>query len=80
MEWIKCVDDLPKINSSGYKSDPVLVIFKSEDGTIDYRVDTYIVEHYHRIESYRWNKQKHRKGFREDYLAWMPIPEYKDGE
>lgn len=80
MEWIKCVDDLPKINSSGYKSDPVLVIFKSEDGTIDYRVDTYIVEHYHRIESYRWNRQKKRKGFREDYLAWMPIPEYKDGE
>ena len=80
MEWIKCTDDLPHINSSGYVSDPVLVVFKSEDGTIDFRVDTYIVDRYHQIESYRWNRKKTRKGFREDYLAWMPIPKYKDGE
>lgn len=80
MEWIKCSERAPEINVGGYISDPVLVRYIDASGKIKYRVDTYIKDLCHKDESYRWNNKKLRKGFAEDYVAWMPIPEYKEGE
>lgn len=80
MEWIKCSERVPEIGDGGYISDPVLVRYIDAYGKIEYRVDTYVKDLYHKNESYRWNNQKLRKGFAEDYVAWMPIPEYKEGE
>ena len=76
--WIKCSDTTPKINESGFISDPVLVVYRSEDGKLNYRVDTYILDRYHKAATFKWNQQKLRKGHAEDYLFWMPIPNFKE--
>lgn len=82
-DWIKCSDRLPELTNADWFSDNVLVAFKKSEVDTDeirYRIDTLMIDRYHRAAKLIWGNQKLKKGYAETYLAWKPFEKYTEGE